>query len=113
MPADLDRYEHALRRAGLPLLIEDYSASQDVFTRAVPLLGFVFLLELLGAIDLSWSVWANVLAALGGLAVLLAAVAGANAARGRRLLAVPDSIGRVELALFVLVPAVLPLVFGG
>lgn len=113
MPDDVAAYERALRRAGLPLLIEDYSASEDVFTRAVPLLGLVFVVETLGAIDLAWPAWVNVLAALGGLALLLGAIALANVARGRRALAVPRSVGRVELAIFVLVPALLPVVFGG
>jgi hypothetical protein len=113
VPDDVAAYERALRRAGLPLLIEDYSASEDVFTRAVPLLGLVFVVETLGAIDLAWPAWVNVLAALGGLALLLGAIALANVARGRRALAVPRSVGRVELAIFVLVPALLPVVFGG
>ena len=38
---ELAAYERRLRRAGLPLLIEDYSAWEDVFTRAVPLLSLV------------------------------------------------------------------------
>ncbi|CAN5200038.1 hypothetical protein BH20ACT20_BH20ACT20_07380 [soil metagenome] len=33
---DLADYERRFRRAGLPLLIEDYSASGDIYTRAVP-----------------------------------------------------------------------------
>jgi hypothetical protein len=38
---ELAAYERRLRRAGLPLLIEDYSAYEDIFTRAVPLLSLV------------------------------------------------------------------------
>jgi hypothetical protein len=110
---ELAAYERALRRAGLPLLIEDYSAREDVFTRAVPLLSLVFAIELLGAIDLNWSLAANLAAALGGLAILLGAVAALNRARGRPPFAVPQEVGRLELALFVLVPALLPLIFGG
>jgi hypothetical protein len=106
-------YERRLRRAGLPLLIEDYSAYEDVFTRAVPLLGLVFIGQLLGAVQLDWPLWANVLALAGGLAILLAGVALVNRRRGRRALSVPDRVGPVELAAFVLVPALLPLVFGG
>lgn len=34
--------ERGFRRAGLPLFIEDYSASTDVFNRVVGLLGLVF-----------------------------------------------------------------------
>jgi hypothetical protein len=104
--------ERRFRRAGLPLLIEDYSAREDVFTRAVPLLGLVFAGEVLGAIDLHWSLLANVAAALGGVGIMLSALAAVNRAAGRPTLARPDEVGRVELAVFVIVPAVLPLAFG-
>ena len=109
----LGDYERRFRRAGLPLLIEDYSASTNVFNRAAPLLALVFLGEMLGATSLDWSLWANLAAALGGLALLLAAAAVVNRIRGRPALAVPDDIGRLELAAFVLLPALLPLAFGG
>ncbi len=110
---ELAAYERRLRRAGLPLLIEDYSAYEDVFTRAAPLLGLVFLGQLLGAVQLDWPLWANVLALAGGLAILLGGVALVNRRRERPALSVPDRVGPVELAAFVLVPALLPLVFGG
>jgi hypothetical protein len=68
---------------------------------------------LLGALNLDWSVWANVGAIAGGLALLGGALAATNRARGRRALARPDRVGKTELALFVVVPALLPLIFGG
>lgn len=57
MPADRDapaparpervlELERGFRRAGLPLFIEGYAATTDVFNRAVPLLGLVFLGEM-------------------------------------------------------------------
>jgi hypothetical protein len=110
---ELAAYERRLRRAGLPLLIEDYSAWEDVFTRAVPLLALVLTGQLLGAVNATWPWWANVLALLGGLAILAGGVTAINRARGRRALAIPDRVGPIELATFVLVPALLPLVFGG
>jgi hypothetical protein len=110
---DLAAYERGFRRAGLPLLIEDYSAREDVFTRAVPLLTFVFLSEVLGAIDLDWSLWANLAAVAGGLAIVLAALGLVNRARGRPFLSRPRDVGTPELAGFVVIPALLPLVFGG
>jgi amino acid transporter len=110
---ELAAYERRLRRAGLPLLIEDYSAYEDVFTRAVPLLGLVFIGQLLGAVQLDWPLWANLLALAGGLAILLAGVALVNRSRGRPALSVPDRVAPIELGAFVLVPALLPLVFGG
>lgn len=106
-------FERHFRRAGLPLFIENYTATEDVFTRAVPVLGFVFIAEMLGAISLDWSPLANVGAALAGLAILLGTYGVANRARGRGFMALPDRVGKTELALFVVVPALLPLIFGG
>jgi hypothetical protein len=105
-------HEAAFRRAGLPLFIEGYSASGDVFTRAVPLLSLVFLAEVFGAIDLDWSVWANVGAIAGGLLLIGGVLAALNRVRGRPVLSPPEHIGTLELALFVVVPALLPLIFG-
>ena len=110
---ELAGYERRLRRAGLPLLIEDYSAWEDVFTRAVPLLSLVVTGQLLGAVDKDWPWWGNALALLGALAIVTGGVAMINRARGRKPLSVPDCVGPMELAVFVLVPALLPLVFGG
>jgi hypothetical protein len=110
---ELAAYERRLRRAGLPLLIEDYSAWEDVFTRAVPLLALVVTGQLLGAVDKDWPWWGNALALLGALAIVAGGVATINRARGRRALSIPDRVGPMELAAFVLVPALLPLVFGG
>jgi hypothetical protein len=101
----LAAYERSFRRAGLPLLSEDWSARSDVFNRGFPLLALVLLAELVAALDVDWSPLANAAAVAGALAVTLAAVALVNRARGRRALAVPEQVGRVELALFVLVPA--------
>ncbi len=109
----IGEYEERFRRAGLPLLIEDYSPATDVFNRAVPLLGLVFVGELLGAIDLQWSLAANAGAVLGGLAILMLGIAAANRARGRPFRSIPRTVGWIELAGFVLLPALLPLVFGG
>ena len=110
---DLAAYERRFRKAGLPLFIEGYTAAGDVFNRVIPLLALVFVAELLGAIDLDWPWAANVAAALGGLAVLLAATGAVNRVRGRPFFSVPERLGAAELATFVLVPALLPLIFGG
>ena len=110
---DLAAYERRFRKAGLPLFIEDYTAAEDVFNRAIPLLALVFVAELLGAIDRDWSVAANVAAGVGGLLVLLVAVGVVNRIQDRPFLSVPRRLGTIELATFVLVPALLPLIFGG
>jgi hypothetical protein len=69
--------------------------------------------ELLGAGQLDWTWWQNLLAIAGALAIVLVAMAALNLARGRPLRAIPERIGKTELAAFVLLPALLPLVFGG
>ncbi len=110
---DLADYERRFRRAGLPLLIEDYSATGDVYTRAAPLLAFVFIAEMLGAVDLEWSFLENAAAAVAGLGILVGAFGLLNVARRRPLLAVPQEVGVPELVGFVALPALLPAIFGG
>jgi hypothetical protein len=110
---ELEAYERRFRHAGLPLFIEGWAASRDVFTRAVPLFALVGVGEVLGALDRDWSVWANLAAGLGALAILLSGFGLLNLLRGRRFLELPRRVGRLELAIFVILPALLPLVFGG
>ncbi len=110
---DSAAYERRFRRAGLPLFIAGRDADTDVWNHAFPLLSLVFLAEASNGLNFSWSVVANIAAVLGSLAIVLGAVALTNRARGRAVLAFPESIGRAELAVFVLVPAALPLIFGG
>lgn len=98
-------YERRFRRAGLPLLSEDFSARSDVFNRAFPLLALVLLAELFAALDVDWPLLANVAAVAGALALTLGTVALVNRLRGWPALAVPEDVGPVELALFVLLPA--------
>ena len=111
--SQLDEYERRFRRAGLPLFIEDLSASEDVWTRVSPVLVLVFIGELLGAAQLDWPLLANVAAVLGALAIAIAGFGLLNLLRGRRFFSLPRDVGPGELAGFVLIPAVLPLIFGG
>jgi hypothetical protein len=112
-PDQLAAYEHQFRRAGLPLFVEGFSASTDVFNRAAPLLGLVLFAELMGAVQLDWTWWQNALALLGALVVVLGGIAAINVLGGRPPRTVPNRIGKTELAGFVLLPALLPLIFGG
>lgn len=98
---------------GVPHLIDGYSATRDVLTRSVPVLSLIFVAEVVGATELEWPWWANLLALIAGLAALLGIWAGANRFRGRRPFARPDDVGAAELAVFVIAPALLPLIFGG
>lgn len=108
--ADVERW---FLSRGLPHFIDGYSASRDVFTRALPLLTLILLVELVGALNFAWPWWVNVLVAIASFAALLALWAVTNRLRERRTWARPDRVGSAEIAVFVLVPVVLPLLAGG
>ena len=100
-------------KRGLPHFINDYSPTRDVLTRAVPLLTLIFLIEVANAPKRDFPIWLNVVAVAVGFAILLGAWMLANRIRGRPPLARPDSVGVLEVAVFVLAPPAIPLVFGG
>ncbi len=104
--------ERWFERRGLPHFVEGFEVTEDVFTRVAPLLVLAFVVEAVGAIKLEWHWWQNVLAVLGGAAILLLAWIVGNRIRGRAALDLPDSIGVGELAFFVVVPGLLPMIFG-
>ena len=100
-------------RRGVPHLIANYNAAEDVFTRALPLLTILFLFSMVGALDTEFTLWQNVGVAVGGFALLIGIWAAVNRMRGiRRLLARPRRVGALELAVFVFGPALVPIVFG-
>ncbi|MET0801262.1 MAG: hypothetical protein ABWZ53_08855 [Actinomycetota bacterium] len=109
--ARIHELERRFRRDGLPNLILDFSPAEDVFTRAIPFLTIVFVLEVVNAMDIGRRAWENLLLALGGLAIFVSSFGVLNLLRGRRFLSVPDRVGVPELAAFVVLPAVLPIVF--
>jgi hypothetical protein len=108
--ADVERWFLA---RGLPHFIDGYSASRDVFTRALPLLTLILLVELVGALNFEWPWWVNALVAAASFTALLTVWAVTNRLRGRPAWARPDRVGSPEIAVFLLVPAVLPLLAGG
>lgn len=69
--------------------------------------------EIAGALNLDWPVLANIAAVLGALCVLLAAIAAVNRYRGRPARSIPEDVELPELAAFVIIPALLPIVFNG
>jgi hypothetical protein len=98
---------------GVPHFIESYNATEDVLTRALPILVLFFLVSSIGAIDLDWPAWGIATASLGGLAILLVVWAGINRLRGvEPLLRRPERVGPVEIGVFLGVPTLLPLIFG-
>jgi hypothetical protein len=113
MDADESRIrelENGFRRDGVPNLIVDLSASEDIFTRAIPFLTLVFVVEIVNALDLDAG-WTNLLLALGGAVVLFGAFGLLNVARGRPFLSIPHRVAIPELVAFVTLPALLPVIF--
>jgi hypothetical protein len=98
---------------GLPHLIDDYRASTDVFTRAMPFLLLVFMFNVVGSFSDRFTGWTQAVVAGASSGMILAAAAVVNIIRGRRPFQLPDRIGGPELAVFAIAPAVPPLVFGG
>ncbi|WP_419847109.1 hypothetical protein [Candidatus Poriferisocius sp.] len=96
---------------GVPHVIHDYRATTGVFTRAVPFLALVFLVEIFASFGDRFDGWAQFGVFWAGAGIALGAVAGVNRLRGRRLFQLPDRVGAIELAVFVLVPPVLPALF--
>jgi len=91
-------------RQGLPHLIDHYSASEDVFTRAAPFLALVMFSEVFLSFGDRWKGWAQSAAFAGGLVLMVGAFSAANHVRKRRHFQLPDDIGIIELALFVVLP---------
>jgi hypothetical protein len=115
MDADARRIrelERGFRRDGLPNLIVDLSATDDIFTRAIPFLTLVFVVEAVSALDVNAG-WTNLLLGLGGAAVLLGGFGLLNVARRRRFLSIPQRVGIPELVGFVTLPALVPVLFSG
>lgn len=101
-----DRCERWFVRRGLPHLIDQYSATDDIFTRMVPFLSFVVFAEFFLAFGDRWQGWSQVVAFGAGIATLTGGVALVNRVRGRRPLQLPDDVGLWELSLYVVLPTV-------
>lgn len=99
-------------RRGLPQFIADYSGSGEFLARALPVLILIFVGEVLLAVNIEWGIGANVLAVIAGLVGLAGVWVAGNLIRRRRPFERPERIGPVELAIFVLGPAMLPIIFG-
>jgi hypothetical protein len=104
--------ERSFRRAGLPTFIRGYSARQ-AFAKALPLLTVVFVVEILNALNRAFGFWTNVGFLAGGIAISFGMIGMLNLVRGQPFVSVPRRVGVPEMIVFVLVPSVLPLLFGG
>ena len=114
---DLDRrireLEQDFRRAGVPNLAEGYHATEDVFTRALPVLVIVFFLNMSAALRLEFSIAQNLVAFAVAVGVMAGAFGTLNVLRRRPFLSIPRKVGVPELAAFVVLPAIPPLVYRG
>jgi hypothetical protein len=109
----VDEIERWFVARGLPHFVETRETAWEIWGRAAPLLAATYLLLGLYALDLSeWSLTENLVAAVAivGAAVLTWVIA--NAMRGRPWFDRPHEVGPVELAAFIIVPAVASLVVG-
>jgi hypothetical protein len=94
------------------MLVEDRRASEDIWTRAAPVLALVLIVEVMLAANHDWPLWANALVLIGATAAVAGATAAVNRLRGRPALALPENVGRVELVAFVLIGGLLQLIGG-
>jgi hypothetical protein len=97
---------------GIPHFIEGYSVREDILTRAVPFLALVFVGEVFVTFGDRHRGWTQAATFIATLALLLGAAVVVNRIRGRRPFALPDDVGALEVALFVLVPPLGALIFG-
>jgi hypothetical protein len=109
--ASVDAIDEWFIGRGIPHLMVGYSARTDIWTRALPLLGIGYLLVGLNALDLRKSLGWNALVAIAVLIILALAWAVTNRMRRRPFLSLPQEIGNLELAVFVIGPTIPALVF--
>lgn len=108
----IDDVERWFVRRGLPHAIDDYSAREDVLTRTVPFLSIVFVAEVVTTtFGDRFRGWGQAAALVGAIAVVLAGIALVNRLRRRPAFQLPDDIGLGEVALFVVVPPLLAMLF--
>ena len=107
------RTEWWFLRRGVPHLIEDYNAGENIWTRARPFLILVVLLQTLVAFNDRFEGIAQGAMSLLAAALLLAALAVFNRMYRRRMFEVPREVNLPELSFFVLTPAAIALVVSG
>lgn len=107
----IDATEWWFVRHGLPYAIPDYSAREDVWTRAWPFLVLVLFVELFSTFGDRFAGWTQALVFVAGIGVLVGAFVLVNVLRGRRWSRLPDDIGELELLAFVVIGPILTLAF--
>ena len=100
-------------KRGLPHFIFRYSASHDVLTRAIPVLSLLFLAEVIGnAPNSDYRLWQDVLAIAAAVGFVLLVWIIDNRLAHRPAFARPTDVGPLQLAVFIVGPALVPIVFG-
>ena len=97
---------------GVPHFIEGHSASTSVLTRAAPLLVAYLVVTIGLTASFRFDLAHNLLAIGMGTAVAFGGWALVNAVRGRPWRSLPRRVGALEVAAFLLLPAVAPMLFG-
>lgn len=100
-------------RRGLPHAAPNFTATGDVWTRAWPFLVVVLFLETFTLFDADVTGWNQALSFVIGVAIFVAAFALFNRLRGWDWFGLPDRIGAIELAFFVLAPVVISILVVG
>jgi hypothetical protein len=97
---------------GVPHFVADHSPTRVVLRRAAPILVAYLAVTLLMTASFQWSFELNLVAVLSAALIVIGGWAAVNILRGRRWRALPDRFGLVEIAGFLIIPALPPLVFG-
>lgn len=109
---DVDAVERWFVRRGVPQAIFHYNATEDVFTRMVPFCAVVFLFGAMAALGDRFSGWSQFGIAAAAASILIALALILNRLRGRRLFALPSSIGGAEVTVFLIGAPLIALLFG-
>jgi len=97
---------------GVPHFVADHSATRVVLRRTAPLLVLYLVVSVLLTASFQWSFEANVLAVAAAAALVFGAWALVNVVRGRKWSSLPDRVGAVEIAAFLIIPTLPPLLIG-
>lgn len=109
---DFDAVERWFVRRGVPQAIFHYNATEDVLTRMVPFLTVVFLMGALAGFGDRFKGWSQFAVAVAALSLLTALAVASNRFRGRRNFELPDDVGYLEIALFLLGAPLVAVIFG-
>ncbi len=113
MTSPFVRTEAWFEERGLPHFVQSHRSLSEIWSRSLPLLIVAYLLGGFNALNLAeWSAGRNFAVGAAGFAILIAGWMLANRLRRQPTFAAPRRVGAVELVLFVLTPAIPPLIFG-